>query len=116
MIDDDFLPYFPELVETNPELFSPKDLQDLEETIAKIEKQSDEEAEETLADFYIAHRQIRDELRKLLQERGVDKVPPKSNNQTGVANSLQELSEKLEKLKAKQQKEFSSNQNQSGQK
>ncbi len=65
MINDDFLPFLPYLLEKQPELFSNQDLQDLDNTITLLETQSDDDAEDTLYDFYINHRHLRDPLRKL---------------------------------------------------
>ena len=53
MINDDLLPYLPSLLETNFELFTKQDLRDLDDTISQLETLSDDEAEETLNNFYI---------------------------------------------------------------
>jgi|GEM_PF-1598670 len=104
MIDDELLPYLPSLLETNSELFTNQDLRDLDDTLSKLEKLSDDEAEETLNNFYITHPRIRDELENL--EEGdraeLKKVKPSQTNQsTRITNLFQELSQLVkDKLKS----------------
>jgi|GEM_PF-1944187 len=69
MTPDPLLSRMPALLENNPKLFTQQDLQDLEQALATIEIQSDDEAAETLAAFYRTHRHIRDALRNLSSER-----------------------------------------------
>ncbi|HBE20836.1 MAG TPA: hypothetical protein DEG17_10750 [Cyanobacteria bacterium UBA11149] len=108
MIDDDLLPYLPSLLETNSELLTNQDLQDLSNILAQLGNQSDDDAEETLNNFYIAHPRLRDELENLEEGNRAElkKVPPSQPNQsTRITNIFQELSQKVqEEIKRRQTK------------
>ncbi|MFP4411217.1 hypothetical protein [Coleofasciculus sp.] len=107
MIDDELLPYFPSLLETNSDLFTTQDLQDLDNTLTQIQTLSDNEAEETLNNFYITHPRIRDELENLEEgDRELKKVKPSQANQsTRTTNFFQELSQQVkDKLKSESKK------------
>jgi hypothetical protein len=105
MIDDELLPYLPSLLKTNSDLLTTQDLRDLDDTLSQIQTLSDDEAEETLNNFYITHPRIRDELEKL--EEGdraeLKKVKPSQANQsTRTTSFFQELSQQVkDKLKSK---------------
>lgn len=103
MSDDDLLTYLPSLLETNSDLFTTKDLRDLDDTLSQLETLSDDEAEETLNNFYITHPHIRDELEKLEGARELKKVKPSQANQsTRITNFFPELSQQVkDKLKSK---------------
>jgi len=115
MINDDLLPYFPSLLKTNSELFTTQDLQDLDNTLSQIQTLSDDEAEETLNNFYITHPHIRDELEKL--EEGdraeLKKVKPSQANQSNrTTDFFQELSQQVkDKLESKSKNPDSSQSN-----
>ncbi|MEQ8757329.1 MAG: hypothetical protein RID09_27910 [Coleofasciculus sp. G1-WW12-02] len=107
MIDDDLLPYLPSLLETKSDLFTTQDLQDLDNTLSQIQTLSDDEAEETLNNFYITHPHIRDELENLEEgDRELKKVKPSQANQsTRTTNFFQELSQQVkDKLKSESKK------------
>lgn len=99
MIDDDLLPYLPSLLETNSELLTNQDLRDLDNILAQLGTQSDDEAEETLNNFYITHPSIRDRLETLAESDRAElkKVKPSPANQsTRITNIFQELSQKVQ--------------------
>ncbi|NER97691.1 MAG: hypothetical protein F6J86_28245 [Symploca sp. SIO1B1] len=103
MIDDELLPYLPSLLERNSELFTTQDLRDLDDTLSKLEKLSDDEAEETLNNFYMTHPCIRDQLERMEEgNRELKKVKPTQANQsTRITNLFQELSQQVkDKLKS----------------
>ena len=107
MIDDDLLPYLSSLLETNSDLFTTQDLQDLDDTLSQIQTLSDDEAEETLNNFYITHPRIRDELENLEEgDRELKKVKHSQANQsTRTTNFFQELSQQVkDKLKSESKK------------
>ncbi len=92
MIDDEYLPLLPHLLEEQPELFSNQDLQELDDTIALLETQSDDDAEDSLYDFYINHRHIRDALRNLSEaEREIKTLKPSASKPYGVTNIFPRL-------------------------
>ena len=87
MINDELLPFLPQLLKKQPELFSNQDLQELDDTIKLLETKSDDDAEDALYDFYINHRHIRDALRKLSEaEREIKNLKPSTSKQYGVTN------------------------------
>lgn len=107
MIDDELLPYFPSLLETKSDLFTTQDLQDLDNTLSQIQTLSDDEAEETLNNFYITHPRIRDELENLEEgDRELKKVKPSQANQsTRTTHFFQELSQQVkDKLRSESKK------------
>ena len=92
MINDELLPLLPHLLEQEPELFSRQDLQELDDTIALLETESDEDAEDALYDFYINHRHIRDALRNLSEaQREIKNLKPSAGEQYGVTNLFPRL-------------------------
>ena len=92
MIKNKLLPFFPHLLEKQPELFSNQDLQELEETINLLESQPDDEAKKLLSDFYKKHRHIRDALRKLSEsEREINNLKPSASKQYSVTNIFPRL-------------------------
>jgi len=104
MIDDELLPYLPTLLETKSDLFTTQDLQDLDNTLTQIQTLSDNEAEETLNNFYITHTRIRDELENLEEgDRELKKVKRSQANQsTRTTDFFPELSQQVkDKLKSK---------------
>ena len=107
MIDDDLLPYLLSLLETKSDLFTARDLQDLDNTLTQIQTLSDDEAEETLNNFYITHPHIRDELENLEEgDRELKKVNPSQANQsTRTTDFFPELSQQVkDKLESKSKK------------
>lgn len=109
------LQFFPLLLETRPELFSTADLQDLQQTLAPLEKEPAENANQILRDWYKARPQIRDALRILADSnRELKKVPPSQASQSArVTNFFQELSQKVkDKLESKKPDSAKPNQNQ----
>lgn len=114
MIDDELLPYLPSLLETNSNLLTIQDLQDLDNTLSQIQTLSDDKAEESLNNFYITHPHIRDELEKLEEgDRELKKVKPSQVNQsTRTTNFFQELSQQVkDKLKSESKNPDSSQSN-----
>lgn len=105
MIDDDLLPYLPTLLKTDSNLFTTQDLQDLDGMLTQIQTLSDDEAEETLNNFYITHPRICDELEKFEKSNRAElkKVKPsQANESTRTTNFFQELSQQVkDKLKSK---------------
>lgn len=98
----------PSLLRANTELFSGKDLQELDNTLATLESQSEEEADETLSKFYVEHRHIRDALRKLSNDtRELGKVPPTDSKQSvRLKNFFQDLRQQVQdKLKTQSKSE-----------
>ncbi len=92
MIDDEYLPLLPHLLEEQPELFSNQDLQELDDTIKLLESKSDDDTENALYDFYINHRHIRDALRNLSEaEREIKNLKPSARKQYGVTNLFPRL-------------------------
>jgi hypothetical protein len=103
MTPDILTSQMPILLETNPELFTQQDLQDIYEVLASIETQSQDEVAERLAAFYRTHRHIRDALRNWEGDRAeLKKVKPSQANQsTRITNFFQELSQQVkDKLKS----------------
>ena len=77
MISDPLLLAFPDLLKTKPELFSTEDLQDLDRTLASLENNPPENADEILRNWCKARRPIQDELIKFASNRKeLGKVPP----------------------------------------
>ncbi len=107
MTTDPLLQALPILLETKPELFSSTDLQDLQQTLAPLENNPPENAEQILRDWCRARRPIRDALRNLASDRAeLKKVKPSQANQsTRTTNFFQELSQQVkDKLESKSKK------------
>lgn len=101
MTSDSLLQFLPVLLETKPELFSADDLQDLLQTLASLENNPPDNADEILRDWCKARRPIRDALRNFSSDRAeVKKVKPSQANQNQrTSNFFQELSQQVkEKL------------------
>jgi hypothetical protein len=110
MTSDSLLQALPILLETKPELFSAADLQNLEQTLAPLENDPPENADEILRDWCKARRPIRDALRNLSSDRAeVKKVKPSQANQSKrTTNFFQELSQQVkDKLATVNQKQSS---------
>jgi hypothetical protein len=107
MTSDSLLQSLPVLLETKSELFSPADLQDLQQILAPLENNPPENAEQILRDWCKARRPIRDALRNLASDRAeLKNVPPsKANQSTRTTNFFQELSQQVkDKLKSESKK------------
>jgi hypothetical protein len=111
MTSDPLLQKLPFLLETKPELFSNTDLQDLLQTLAPLENDPPENADQILREWCKARRPIRDALRNLASDRAeVKKVKPSEpNDSKRTTNFFQELSQqvkdKLEKQNQSQNKQ-----------
>jgi hypothetical protein len=97
MTSDSLLQNFPVLIETKPELFSTADLQDLLQTLAPLENNPPENADQILREWCKARRPIRDALRNLASDRAeVKKVKPSEpNDSKRTTNFFQELSQQV---------------------
>lgn len=104
MTSDSLLQNLPVLLETKAELFSAADLQDLLETLAPLENDPPENADQILKEWCKARKPIRDALRNLARNRAeVKKVKPsQTNDSKRITNFFQELSQQV-KDKIKQQ-------------
>jgi len=101
MTTDPLLQSLPLLLETKPELFSTAELQNLQQTLASLENNPPENADQILRDWCKARRPIRDTLRNLAgNNKELKKVPPSQASQSArITNIFQELSQKVkEKL------------------
>ncbi|MEB3343262.1 hypothetical protein [Okeania sp.] len=103
MITNPFLQNFPLLLETEPELFSTADLQDLQQTLAPLENDPPKNADLILGDWCKTRPSIVDaliRLENLQNTKELTKVPPsKANESARITNTFPELSEKVkEKL------------------
>ncbi|WP_287519530.1 hypothetical protein [Okeania sp. SIO2C2] len=103
MTTDPLLQSLPLLLETKPELFSTDDLQDLQQTLARLENNSSENPDPTLIDW-CRHKErvpIKNALRSLaIRRKELDDVPPFPASQSASSTDFkQELSQKVkEKL------------------
>lgn len=98
MILDPWLQNLPILLETRPELFSTADLQDLLQTLAPLENDPPENAEQILREWCKARRPIRDALRNLSEndKAEVKKVKPSEpKDSKRTTNFFQELSQQV---------------------
>ena len=97
MTTDPLLKSLPLLLETKPELFSTADLQDLQQTLAPLENNPPENADQILRDWCKARRPIRDALRNLAENnKELKKVEPSQASQSArLTNFFQELSQKV---------------------
>jgi hypothetical protein len=104
MTSDSLLQFLPILLESKPELFSNTDLQDLLQTLAPLENNPPENAEEILREWCKARRPIRDGLRNLAINRAeVKKVKPSEPNDSKcTTNFFQELSQQVKDKLEKQ--------------
>ena len=104
MNSDSLLQNLPVLLETKAELFSTADLQDLLQTLAPLENDPPENANQILKEWCKARKPIRDALRNLARNRAeVKKVKPsQSSDSKRTTNFFQELSQQV-KDKIKQQ-------------
>lgn len=108
MNSDNLFQYIPFLLETKPELFSPADLQDLLQTLAPLENNPSENAEDILREWFKARKPIRDALIELELERNrgeIKKVKPsQTKDSKRTTNFFQELSQQVkDKLEQKKQ-------------
>ncbi|MDJ0616032.1 MAG: hypothetical protein QNJ63_04640 [Calothrix sp. MO_192.B10] len=92
-----WLSNLPILLETKTELFSTADLQDLLQTLAPLEDNPPDNAEQIIKEWCKARRPIRDALRNLVSDRAeVKKVKPsKPNDSKRTTNFFQELSQQV---------------------
>lgn len=108
MISDPLLLAFPNLLETKSELFSTEDLQDLDRTLAPLENNPPENAEEILRNWCKVRRSIRDELITFFSRnrKELGKVPPTQPiQQARLSNWFQELRQQVkDKLKSESNK------------
>jgi hypothetical protein len=114
MSSDPLLQSLPVLLDIKPELFSPADLQDLQQILAPLENNPPENAEQILRDWCKARRPIRNALRNLASDRAeLKKVKPSQANQsTRTTNFFQELSQQVkDKLESKPKNPDSSQSN-----
>lgn len=97
MTSDNLFQYIPFLLETKPELFSPADLQDLLQTLAPLENNPSENAEDILREWFKARKLIRDALIELARNRAeVKKVKPsETKDSKRTTNFFQELSQQV---------------------
>ena len=97
MTSDPLLQNLPFLLKTKPELFSLANLQDLLQTLAPLENDSPENADQILREWCKARRPIRDALRNLASDRAeVKKVKPSEpNDSKRTTNFFQELSQQV---------------------
>jgi hypothetical protein len=99
MTADPLLQAFPLLLETKPELFSTADLQDLQQTLAPLENNPPENAEQILREWCKARKPIRDALRDIVMKSDraeVKKVKPSEpNDSKRITNLFQELSQQV---------------------
>jgi hypothetical protein len=104
MTSDPLLQNLPILLETKPELFSTADLQDLLQTLALLENEPPENADQILRKWCKARPPIRDALRNWASERAeVKKVKPSEpNDSKRTTNFFQELSQQVKDKLEKQ--------------
>ena len=104
MTSDSLLQNLPVLLETKAELFSTADLQDLLQTLAPLENDPPENADQILREWCKARKPIRDALRNLAPNRvEIKKVKPsQTSDSKRTTNFFQELSQQV-KDKIKQQ-------------
>ncbi|NEQ89058.1 MAG: hypothetical protein F6K26_57045 [Moorea sp. SIO2I5] len=78
MIDDPQILVFPYFLETKPEVFSIEDLQDLDQTLARLQNNPPENIEEILINWFKARLKIRDKLIEFddICRKELGKVPP----------------------------------------
>lgn len=99
MTSDYLLQFLPFLLNTKPELFSPADLQDLLQTLAPLENDPSEHAEQILREWCKARKPIRDALRDIAMKSDraeIKKVKPsQSNDSKRTTNFFQELSQQV---------------------
>ncbi|MDJ0616356.1 MAG: hypothetical protein QNJ63_06320 [Calothrix sp. MO_192.B10] len=114
MTSDSLLQNLPVLLETKAELFSTADLQDLLQTLAPLENNPPENAEQILREWCKARRPIRDALRNLASDRAeVKKVKPSEpNDSKRITNFFQELRPKVQEALDKLEKQNQSQNNQ----
>ena len=101
---DSLLQNLPVLLKNKPDLFSTADLQNLLQTLAPLENNPPENADQILREWCKTRKPIRDALRNLASDRAeVKKVKPsESNDSKRTTNFFQELSQQV-KDKLKQQ-------------
>jgi hypothetical protein len=98
MTSNNWLSNLPVLLETKTELFSSDDLQNLLQTLASLENNPPDEAENILKEWCKARRPIRDALRTLSENNKaeVKKVKPSEpNDSKRITNFFQELSQQV---------------------
>lgn len=100
MASDPWLQSFPTLLKSKPELFSNKDLQNLQQILAPLQNEPPEDADKILKDWFKARLPIREALEDLDDERQeVEKVrPSKSNDSKHITNIFQEISQQVQKI------------------
>lgn len=109
MTSDPLLQNLPVLLETKPDLFSTSDLQDLLQTLAPLENNPPENADQILREWCKARKPIRDALRNLASDRAeVKKVKPSEiNDSKRTTNFFQELNQQVkDKLEQKKQSQI----------
>ncbi|OCQ93391.1 hypothetical protein BCD64_00360 [Nostoc sp. MBR 210] len=97
MTSDSLLQNLPVLLETKAELFSTADLQDLLQTLAPLENEPPENADQILREWCKARRPIRDALRNLASDRAqLKRVPPSEpNDSKRITNFFPEFSQQV---------------------
>ncbi|NES82617.1 MAG: hypothetical protein F6K63_05205 [Moorea sp. SIO1G6] len=98
MIDYPQILVFPYFLESKLEVFSREDLQDLEQTLARLQSNPPENVEEILRNWFKERFTIRDEFRKFydIRKKELGKVPPTEPIQPDRLNNwFQELREQV---------------------
>jgi hypothetical protein len=114
MTSDSLLQNLPVLLKNKPELFSTDDLQDLLQTLAPLENNPPENADQILREWCKARKPIRDALRNFASDRAeVKKVKPsQANDSKRTTNFFQELSQQVKEALDKLEKQNQSQNNQ----
>ena len=106
MISDPLFLAFPKFLEKKSELFSTEDLEDLDRTLAPLENNLPENAEEILRNW-CGKRPIGNELSEFVgNKQELGEVPPPPIEPARLSNWFQELREQV-----KEQLKFKSDQN-----
>ncbi|NEQ81743.1 MAG: hypothetical protein F6K26_16265 [Moorea sp. SIO2I5] len=105
MISDPILLVFPYFLDSKPEVFSREDLQDLDQTLARLQSNPPENVEEILINWFKARLTIRDKLIEFeeIYRAELGKVPPTEPiHPDRLENWFQELREQVkDKLNSK---------------
>lgn len=104
METDQTIPAFLEVIQTKSELFSPQNLQDLDQTLDALENQPIDVVTTGIQDWYKQHLKIRDEVRRcknsLREITGVPRRKQKEDDMT-IENRYRELRQTVkDQLKA----------------
>lgn len=99
------IPAFLEVIKTNPELFSPQDLEDLDQTLDALENQPIDAVTTGIQNWYKQRPKIRDQVRfRKASFREITHVPPRKQTEDDrtIENryrELRELQQTVDKLK-----------------